>query len=119
VGARVAFAVAALLATAALAACGGGADGDGDGDRKGGEGHATYPLYGVISAEPLPGGAALTRLGDGGVGTLRVNLAWGYVRTPLTVSPERQAAYVRRSYGLLAKNREAAPHRRRGLVLLA
>jgi hypothetical protein len=47
-GARVAFAVAALLATAALAACGGGADGDGDGEREGGEGHANDPFYGVI-----------------------------------------------------------------------
>jgi polysaccharide biosynthesis protein PslG len=34
-------------------------------------------------------------------------LGWatGGVRTALTVSPERQAAYLRRSYGLLAKNR--------------
>jgi hypothetical protein len=80
-GVRVAFAVAALLATAALAGCGGGADGDGDGDREGGEGHANDPFYGVISAEPLPGGSELARLGDGGVGTLRVNLAWAYVQS--------------------------------------
>jgi hypothetical protein len=80
-GARVAFAVAALVATAALAACGGSADGDGDGDREGGEAHANNPFYGVISAEPLPGGTELTRLGDGGVGTLRVNLAWGSVQS--------------------------------------
>jgi hypothetical protein len=34
----------------------------------------------VISAEPLPGASTLARLGEGGVGTLRVNFAWGYVQ---------------------------------------
>jgi hypothetical protein len=34
-----------------------------------------------------------------------IGWATGGVRTPLTVSPKRQAAYLRRSYGLLAKNR--------------
>jgi polysaccharide biosynthesis protein PslG len=77
--ARVAFAVA-LLATAALAACGGGARGDGDRDREGGQGHANDPFYGVISAEPLPDAPMLARLGKGGAGTLRVNLAWIYAQ---------------------------------------
>jgi hypothetical protein len=34
----------------------------------------------VIAAEPLPGDRELDRMGDGGVGTLRVNLAWGSVQ---------------------------------------
>jgi polysaccharide biosynthesis protein PslG len=34
----------------------------------------------VIAAEPLPDDAELDRLGDGGAGTLRVNLAWGSVQ---------------------------------------
>jgi hypothetical protein len=35
----------------------------------------------VISAEPLPGGSELDRMGQGKVGTLRVNLAWGSVQS--------------------------------------
>jgi hypothetical protein len=69
-----ALALAALLVTL-VAGCGGG----------GGEGtsepHAKDPFYGVISAEPLPGPAELARLGEGGAGTLRVNLAWGSVQS--------------------------------------
>jgi hypothetical protein len=34
-----------------------------------------------------------------------IGWATGGVRTPLTVTPTRQAAYLRKSYGLLAKNR--------------
>jgi hypothetical protein len=34
-----------------------------------------------------------------------IGWATGGVRTPLTVSPKRQAAYLRKSFGLLAKNR--------------
>jgi hypothetical protein len=41
---------------------------------------ANNGFYGVISAEPLPGRSELARLGRGGIGTLRVNLAWGYVQ---------------------------------------
>jgi hypothetical protein len=64
-----ALAVALIVA---LSACGGSTDGGGD--------HGTDPFVGVISAEPLPGAPMLGRLGEGGVGTLRVNLAWGYVQ---------------------------------------
>jgi polysaccharide biosynthesis protein PslG len=35
----------------------------------------------VVTAEPLPGAAQLERLGRGGVGTLRINLAWGSVQS--------------------------------------
>jgi hypothetical protein len=71
-------ALAALVA-ALIAGCGGGGGGDeGSGD----EGHqANDPFYGVISAEPLPGDAQLTTLGAGGVGTLRINMAWGSVQS--------------------------------------
>jgi polysaccharide biosynthesis protein PslG len=65
------------LVTALLAACGGGDDGDGDDAR---EARANDPFYGVISAEPLPSEEQLARLGEGGVGTLRINLAWGSVQ---------------------------------------
>jgi polysaccharide biosynthesis protein PslG len=65
-----------LVNGGAPAGCGGGGD-DGNG---GGTAEANDPFYGVISAEPLPGEAQLARLGDGGVGTLRVNLAWGSVQ---------------------------------------
>jgi hypothetical protein len=41
---------------------------------------ANNGFYGVISAEPLPGRSELARLGRGGIGTLRVNLAWAYVQ---------------------------------------
>src|SRR5829696_6419984 len=81
---RVAVALAALLATVVLAA---GCGGDGDGGNRGGsdggdqgEARTNDPFYGVISAEPLPTSAELTRIGRGGIGTLRINLAWGYVQ---------------------------------------
>jgi polysaccharide biosynthesis protein PslG len=73
---RAALALGALVAVL-LAGCGGGGD-DGSG---GGTAEANDPFYGVISAEPLPGDSQLARLGDGGVGTLRVNLAWGSVQS--------------------------------------
>ncbi len=66
-------AVAALI-IAVLVGCGGGSDDEGSGAEPA---QANDPFYGVISAEPLPGGARLARLGDGGVGTLRINFAWG------------------------------------------
>jgi polysaccharide biosynthesis protein PslG len=71
-------AVAALIAAVILAGCGGGDEGQGEGE--GGE-QPNDRFYGVISAEPLPGGAMLARLGEGGAGTLRVNLAWAYVQS--------------------------------------
>jgi polysaccharide biosynthesis protein PslG len=64
--------VAALLAAVPLAGCGGGHDEPGS--------RAPRAFYGVISAEPLPGEAELARMGDGRVGTLRINLAWGSVQ---------------------------------------
>jgi polysaccharide biosynthesis protein PslG len=70
--------VAGVLVTAALgiAGCGGGDDEEtNDGAR------ANDPFYGVISAEPLPGAPDLARLGEAGVGTLRINLAWGSVQS--------------------------------------
>ena len=73
---RAALALAAL-ATVLLAGCGGG-DEKGTG---GGAAEANDPFYGVISAEPLPGEAQLAQLGGGGVGTLRINLAWGSVQS--------------------------------------
>jgi hypothetical protein len=72
------LALAAVLAVAALlAGCGGGGGGGSDG----GGAKANDPFYGVISAEPLPDQARLARLGEGGTGTLRVNLAWGSVQS--------------------------------------
>ena len=35
----------------------------------------------MITGEPLPGEEMLSRLGEGGAGTLRVNFAWGYVQS--------------------------------------
>jgi polysaccharide biosynthesis protein PslG len=65
------------LVAVLIASCGGGGD-----EGTGGEGaRGNDPFYGVISAEPLPGPAELARLGDGGVGTLRINLAWGSVQS--------------------------------------
>jgi polysaccharide biosynthesis protein PslG len=72
---RAVLAVGTLMAVLAFSGCAGGDEGDGLDD-----GHNNDPLYGVISAEPLPDGAMLARLGRGGVGTLRVNLAWAYVQ---------------------------------------
>jgi hypothetical protein len=72
-------AVLALICVAAVAGCGGGSSGGG-GDNGGGS-QANDPFYGVISAEPLPGRALLSRIGRGGVGTLRINLAWGVVQS--------------------------------------
>jgi hypothetical protein len=71
-------AVTAVLAVAALLA---GCGGNGGGGGTDGGASANDPFYGVISAEPLPGGAQLARLGDGGVGTLRINFAWGSVQS--------------------------------------
>ena len=77
----------AILAALLVAGCGGGGGGGGDNASGAGDGGsnngatANDPFYGVISAEPLPGSAELTKLGDGGVGTLRVNLAWGSVQS--------------------------------------
>jgi polysaccharide biosynthesis protein PslG len=75
---RAALIFGALVAAAVLAGCGGNDDGgDSAGER---EARANDPFYGVISAEPLPDGPMLARLGHAGVGTLRVNLAWGVVQ---------------------------------------
>jgi polysaccharide biosynthesis protein PslG len=68
-----ALAAALLVALGALAGCGGGGNG--------GSSSPHDPFYGVVTAEPLPGGAELARLGRGGVGTLRINLAWGSVQS--------------------------------------
>jgi hypothetical protein len=70
---RAGLALGALLAAGLLAGCGG--DGEESNDV-----HPNDPFYGVISAEPLPGAPTFARLGRGGIGTLRVNLAWGYVQ---------------------------------------
>jgi hypothetical protein len=67
---------AALGVVAVLAACGGGGGAGGAESAK-----ANDPFYGVISAEPLPDSGQLAQLGDGGVGTLRINLAWGSVQS--------------------------------------
>lgn len=75
---RISLALLALAGTAALASCGGGGGGDGGGGN-GAQPHD--PFYGVISAEPLPGAAQLSELGDAGAGTLRINLAWGSVQS--------------------------------------
>jgi polysaccharide biosynthesis protein PslG len=64
------------ITPALLAGCG-----DGGGQGGGESPKATDPFYGVITAEPLPGAAELQRLGQGGVGTLRINLAWGSVQS--------------------------------------
>ncbi len=58
--------------------CGGGGGEPSGGQRVGG---APESFFGVISAEPLPGDRELARLGRGGVGTLRINLAWPYVQS--------------------------------------
>jgi polysaccharide biosynthesis protein PslG len=72
---RAAALALAMLLAVLLPGCGGGNNNDTDGPE------ANDPFYGVISAEPLPGAAELARLGQGGVGTLRVNLAWGSVQS--------------------------------------
>jgi polysaccharide biosynthesis protein PslG len=77
---RAALVLGALLAVVALLPGCGGNGGDDDGEA-GGEAKVNDPFYGVISAEPLPDGATLARLGRAGVGTLRVNLAWGSVQS--------------------------------------
>jgi hypothetical protein len=64
----------AALAAVTVASCGGGSNGNHDGESP------IDPFYGVISAEPLPDGPMLARLGRGGVGTLRINLVWGNVQ---------------------------------------
>jgi hypothetical protein len=68
-----AVALLALLCALAVAGCGGGGD-DGGGSKA-----ANDPFYGVVSAD-LPDESTLARLGRGGVGTLRVNMAWGNVQ---------------------------------------
>ena len=70
---RAALALAAAVALL-LTGCGGGG-GDGSGG-SGGSARANDGFYGVISAEPLPDDAQLAKLGEGGAGTLRINLAW-------------------------------------------
>ena len=67
--------IAALVAAAMLAGCGGG------GATESSQAGAPRAFYGVISAEPLPGAAELARMGRGRVGTLRINLAWGSVQS--------------------------------------
>jgi hypothetical protein len=63
--------ICALLATAVLAGCGGG----------GGSSPEQHdPFYGVIAPEPPPSASLLDRLGSGRAGTIRINLAWGYVQ---------------------------------------
>jgi hypothetical protein len=84
-------AVLALVCAAAIAGCGGGGGGGGD---ETASPHANDAFYGVISAEPLPGGPMLARMGRGGVGTLRINLSWGSVQS----SPD--AAYDWTRYDL-------------------
>ena len=74
---RPAVFLAPLVVLLALAGCG-GSDSGGGGD---GGTSANDPFYGVISAEPLPDGPMLARLGQGGAGTLRINLAWGTVQS--------------------------------------
>jgi polysaccharide biosynthesis protein PslG len=73
---RAGVALLALACAAAIAGCGGGGGGDASASP-----HANDPFYGVISAEPLPDWGQLAQLDDGGVGTLRVNLAWGSVQS--------------------------------------
>jgi hypothetical protein len=72
-----ALALGVLLAAAVLAGCGGGSD-DGNGTAPS---SAPRGFYGVISAEPLPEAAELALMGQGKVGTLRINLAWGSVQS--------------------------------------
>jgi hypothetical protein len=91
---RAAVALLALVCAAAIAGCGGGGGGGGGGDGdESGSPHANDPFYGVISAEP-PNGPLLERLGQGGVGTLRVNLAWD------SVQPAADVPYNWSSYDL-------------------
>ncbi len=68
----------ALAVTLLLAGCGGG---DGGSGGSAGSARANDGFYGVISAEPLPDDAQLATLGEGGAGTLRINLAWGSVQS--------------------------------------
>ena len=72
---RAAFALPTLMFLL-VAGCGGGAGHSSSNDVRPNDG-----FYGVISAEPLPGEVQLARLGEGGVGTLRINLAWGSVQS--------------------------------------
>ena len=97
----VALALLALLALllAGCSGCGGGGGiGGGGGDGGGGQGpkvHPNDPFYGVVGAGPLPGSEELASLGEGGVGTLRINLAWG------SVQPAPHAPYNWSTYDLL------------------
>ena len=97
--ARAAVALIALICVGLIAGCGGGSGGS-SGGGGGGEGSSSSakpndPFYGVISAEPLPDGALLARIGRGGVGTLRINLAWGVVQ------PSADAGYDWTHYDLV------------------
>ena len=77
----VALALAALIA-ALLGGCGGcGGNGGGGGGAQRPEAHPNDPFYGVISAGAQPGSGELAMLGDAGVGTLRINFAWGSVQS--------------------------------------
>jgi polysaccharide biosynthesis protein PslG len=76
----VALALPTLLALL-LAGCGGcGGGGGGAGGGQAPNVRPNDPFYGVISPEPLPGRGQLARLGDAGVGTLPIVLAWGAVQ---------------------------------------
>ncbi len=92
---RSAVALLTLICVAAVAGCGGSGGGSGDKSTNGGSSRANDPFYGVISAEPLPDGALLARIGQGGVGTLRINLAWGVVQ------PDANASYDWSHYDLV------------------
>jgi polysaccharide biosynthesis protein PslG len=83
----------AVLFAAALAGCGGASSAHNG--NSGSAAEANDPFYGVISAEPLPGGSLLSRLGRGGAGTLRINLSWG------AVQPQRNAGYDWSHYDLV------------------
>jgi hypothetical protein len=72
---RWSLALLALLCLIVLAGCGGGGGAETKDD-----GPTNDPFYGVVSAD-LPDGSMLDRIGRGGVGTLRVNIAWGNVQS--------------------------------------
>jgi hypothetical protein len=69
-----ALALAAQAAVVIANGCGSSGGGNGGGGR------ANNPFYELISAEPLPDGPILPRVGQGSAGTLRVNLVWGTVQ---------------------------------------
>ena len=63
-----------MLAAALLGGCGGGGGG-------GSPAAGRDPFYGVIAPEAGPTLGLLDRLGRGGVGTIRINMAWAYVQS--------------------------------------